>query len=1197
MKKFSFFASLLIAFVVVAHALDLPLQVKNHVLSFQPQTGMSHEVKSVLKAAVKGGKNLPAKKVAAKETFSGTELQTPPSGLETEFYSVKGYTEIANWGDGDYSPLVALDGNTMWVKNLVWYATDVWVKGTITGNQVVFEKGQYMGAGTGAWSTPFEHTYLAAWDGSNNIVDLTFDYDADAKKLYLNNFSFGGSCGPNGEPVEQIDGDDEWRTHGWTLQGTGTAGPKTSGGDDPQPEGDDHPTSADGTPVPANFDLTSEEGLAPFTIVDANNDGTTWKWAAGSKCVWYYCSEKNNANDWLITPAILLEAGKTYQMVVNTSCQVPSYPERMELAYGVAATAPAMKKNILKPLDVNFNTATDVESDLFTIKETGDYYLGVHCISDKDMYALRVFNISVVEIEVGGIPAPAQNLHVQPNAMGELEAEVSFDLPTTFSNDDPITAETTLSYAVTRNGEEIKTGTGAAGAHVQFMDYVDESARYLYSVVVNNGELASLPAEYATNIGVDVPGKPSNLKHEFLYPGMRFTWDPVTNVGEGGGYVDPSKCFYKLYTLYVNGGQLYRDVLLSDPTTPNLTSCTFRWNDFEVGEQYRQYYSVFATNEAGDGYAAINSFFGGEKYTLPVTEGFADSQPHYFWDFMADDSENAKVEIVYGISTDDDNYCYQSSSSVANNYVIMNSGKISLDGAAAPKLSFDARCLPTSSNVSTNAASPNGILVMGYKADGTSEVLKQQVLSTSFEKFVIDLKSYRKTDYLYLEFYSMFMEPGALQMDNITLYDEVENAVSATVEAPSTLTAGDMAPITVTVTNEGTSAINNYTLLINVGDEELASKTINKKIDFHKTNTTIDYYSTTVFDELGEKKVSVDIVTDGGAVTHCETTIDVIAPVVSQPIDLEGNFQTENTINLTWNAPEAPMAPVTEEFEDYDKWATQFGEWTCVNGDNAYSQQIFSVASPVDGTQYAYAIYNLNDLLQTTGFEGHSGEQFIGNTLGTTSATGGAYFEYVTDWLISPELPGIAQTVSFWIKDSFEYPTHWKGYYSTGSKDINDFIECTQSMTAGFDEWTPKSFDIPEGAKYFAIRRSQTENSPGLFIFLDDISYVGLDGEIDSYNIYIDGEYFTSTTDTSALLEGVSFEDHEVSVSTVYTDGSESVPVTITVEAVVTGVVDLNAQGRDIQGIYNTLGQKVNRLQPGVNIIRYTDGTSLKVKF
>lgn len=329
------------------------------------------------------------------EVFSGTELQTPPSGLETEYYSVEGYTEIANWGDGDYSPLVAIDGNTMWVKNLVWYAFDVWVKGTITGNQVIFEKGQYLGEGIGAWGTTYEHTYLAAWDSNDNIIDLAFDYDADAKRLYLNHIKFGGSCDQNGTPVEQVDGDDEWSSHGWTLQGTGTAGLQT--GTSEEPEDDGHPSSANGTPAPVNFDLTTEDGLVPFTIVDANKDGMTWKWSSGNNCVWYCTNEYRKADDWLITPAVLLEAGKTYQIVVNASCQFSGCPERMELAYGVGPTAGAMRNNILEPLVVDFNQATNVESYMVTVQETGDYYFGVHCISDRYMYALKVFNISVIE--------------------------------------------------------------------------------------------------------------------------------------------------------------------------------------------------------------------------------------------------------------------------------------------------------------------------------------------------------------------------------------------------------------------------------------------------------------------------------------------------------------------------------------------------------------------------------------------------------------------------------------------------------------------------------------------------------------------------------------------------------------------------------------------------------------------------------
>lgn len=1153
MKKFGFFASLFVAIAVVASAV-------NSQFSFQPvKANMPKEVKAMLKG-VNNLANRVQGNAPAKVNFSGTELQTPPGGLDTEVYTVSGWTEIADWDS--YSPLVAIDGNTMWVKNIVWYATDVWVKGTIEGDKVTFAQGQYLGAGTGAFNKQHDHTYLCAWDGSNNIVDLTLDWDADAKKLYLNHFKYGGSCSATGEAVEQVDGDDEWSNKGWTLKGTGTAGPKTEGG---STGGDEDQSNEE---LVTSFDLTQEVNFTPFTVIDGNGDGKTWAWTPGSTCAWFNnMGTSKTADEWLITPNIELKAGKTYKMVINACSQDVKWPETVELAYGAGVTAAAMSNVILEPTVLKFTTKTDVESDLFTIKETGNYNLGVHCVSPADMYFLKLYTISLYEVKVGSIPAPAQNLKATPNAVGELNAVVEFDMPASYANGDAIPDGTTLDYLVTRNtNDTIQTGTAAVGAHVNFTDEVEANGSYTYTVIVKKGALESDPVSYTTSIGVDIPGKPSNLKHEFLYPGMRFTWDRVSNVGQGGGYVDPSKCIYKLYTLTVQGGSLYRDVLLSDPTIYDSTSHTFRWTDFEVDEQYRQYYSVFASNEAGDGYAEINSFFAGAKYTLPFTEGFAEGKAHYFWDGSQPDESLAlgagHMELAQGISTDGDNYCAVIKSDIDENFVSMNSGKISLDGAVSPVLSFEARYLPNASGVAPKADGANGIVVYAYKADGSHEILVQKILSTSFETFTIDLKSYRKTDYMYLEFYCVFGNAGQVQLDNISVYDNVEDAVAAEVDVPSTIYAGDMAPITVTVTNEGSNPITNYNLTIKVDGEELVADNIVETVNFHRKSTTVNYLTTSLFDEIGTKAITVDVMTNGGATAHCDAELTVLAPVVSKPLALEAEFASENTVSANWTAPEKPMAPEVETFEDYPAWSTQFGEWKCINADNTYSQQVLDVKSPVDGTQYAWAIFNWNQLLNTTGFEGHSGEQFIGNTWCASSASGSAYAEEVEDWIVSPELPGIAQTIGFWLNDNgLEWPTHWQGLYSTDGNNMSDFRECTQKTTGGYAEWSYKSFDVPEGAKYFAIRRTQTENSPGVFVLLDDISYVGVKGEIAGYNVYVDGEFYAFVTTTSALLEGVTPEGHDISVTTVYTDESESLPVTVYVEYSLTGVKDIIAKG------------------------------------
>ena len=154
----------------------------------------------------------------------------------------------------------------------------------------------------------------------------------------------------------------------------------------------DHPT-----PAPCFFDLTYEAGLASFTIVDANNDGKTWMWDSQSECV--SCPGLNDdSDDWIITPPVSLEAGKIYQMVVNCSSLNGKY-ERIELAYGITPTAQEMKNNILEPFGFRFSSSTDIGSYYITVQETGDYYLGVHCIckGDSSDHAAIVYNIGVIE--------------------------------------------------------------------------------------------------------------------------------------------------------------------------------------------------------------------------------------------------------------------------------------------------------------------------------------------------------------------------------------------------------------------------------------------------------------------------------------------------------------------------------------------------------------------------------------------------------------------------------------------------------------------------------------------------------------------------------------------------------------------------------------------------------------------------------
>ena len=82
---------------------------------------------------------------------------------------------------------VGIEGNDIYVGGLSESMPDAWVKGTIDGNKVTFENGQYMG--------PYAHYFIYLMN-SVTVMDpdygetlelteapMTFDYDATAKKL------------------------------------------------------------------------------------------------------------------------------------------------------------------------------------------------------------------------------------------------------------------------------------------------------------------------------------------------------------------------------------------------------------------------------------------------------------------------------------------------------------------------------------------------------------------------------------------------------------------------------------------------------------------------------------------------------------------------------------------------------------------------------------------------------------------------------------------------------------------------------------------------------------------------------------------------------------------------------------------------------------------------------------------------------
>ena len=309
---------------------------------------------------------------------------------------------------------------------------------------------------------------------------------------------------------------------------------------------------------------------------------------------------------------------------------------------------------------------------------------------------------------------------------------------------------------------------------------------------------------------------------------------------------------------------------------------------------------------------------------------------------------------------------------------------------------------------------------------------------------------------------------------------------------------------------------------------------------------------------------------------------------------------------LSWQAPayEDFVLPFTEDVESYEAFnvAADLGEWTVVDADglpthdDIYAEDVL-VEYEGMGQPSSWLVFNPIDRNYPTvawwggdnGWNPVSGKQFFASVSvkdGTSD-----------DWLISPELSGEEQTLSFFVHG---YTTeHFEVLYSTSGRNTENFT-LLASETAPF-VWTQHSYDLPEGARYFAIRNVSDVNSYCLFV--DDIHFSPASGRgvlqmaENGYNLYRNGELLT-TLPASAT----SYVDHPVRnenlhvvyhVTALYNLGESAAD-----EAEVfftEGIKDATVRTTAPEGVFFVDGRRLTAPVRGLNIIRQTDGTTRKV--
>lgn len=911
--------------------------------------------------------------------------------------------------------------------------------------------------------------------------------------------------------------------------------------------------------VPVYLDYSDPATTDLSTIIDANEDGKTWAYSSSDKSVRYSYSSINAADDWMLTPAINLTAGRTYVLSYKAWAQnATSYPEKLEITVGQGATIAAQTQVIEAEHEVVGTNASDPFEVEFTVAASGEYNIGFHCVSDADMFAL---NLASVSVEAGPLPeAPAApSLAVVPAAEGSLEYTLNITLPTqTIAGGELGNITKILLNAA---GEEVVLSEGyTAGQVVAYTASVEEAGTYTWTAVCYNEAENGLKSSVSAFLGQDTPAPVLDAVLTDLVDAVRIDWSPVT-VGANGGYINPAEISYEIYSI-VDG---YIGELLG--TTEE---CTFTVPfNTTVGEMAILQYALQTVGTGGvSGYYGSDALIVGQPDVLPWIEEFVNtSMEKFLW------VERNTSEMSVSISQDGNGGCIAFTSLLDNVQGSLITGKINLAGALNPEVIFSVKGDETAA-----------INVELITMDGNRTVLGTVNCTADWSNNAVVIPAqYVAEPYVMIAFTAQMATAGSMIfVDNLNVRDVLEYNLSLLLSAPASLVKGNTAYATATVTNEGSAAVQPVTVKFVVNGEE-QTLTYDKALE---TFQSVDFpveLEASILSQEEAIEIEAEVIYDLDLKPEdnvASAIVELKDPTVAPVEDLAATL-TDGGIELTWTAAEGAVAVQIEDVESFEDgaypntpyladgsipstWNTvgTCGDWTMYDLDGGGSYGWQGVEYQFSGYSYGWAVI---DLVSMFGADAsvvpHSGNKVFMSMSSPDRPN--------DDWLISPELPGMAQTISFWYSElTSDYgPEKFEVYYSTTDKEVASFVKVASESVASA-AWTEYSFDVPEGTKYFAIRCI----SQDIFGFLvDDISYSAGTSAPVSFNIYRDGEFLDETTECSYTDAE---PGHVYAVTAVYANGAESAPAFIDIDAIV-GIETVETEVAAAP-VYNTVGIRVN---------------------
>ncbi|MDE6715158.1 MAG: fibronectin type III domain-containing protein, partial [Muribaculaceae bacterium] len=179
---------------------------------------------------------------------------------------------------------------------------------------------------------------------------------------------------------------------------------------------------------PYNMEFKNAASLNGYTVIDANEDNTTWKYQSYGAAILY--QNKRASDDYLITPGMILEGGKSYVISFQARGWDAKSIEKFEVLFGDAPTVEGLTQNLSDT--VTFCSTTFIPYE-FSVKpeKSGVYYFAFHGISpnidDKGYLISQAVYINYLSISapIDDLAPAAPELDVVPDTYGALTSTVN----------------------------------------------------------------------------------------------------------------------------------------------------------------------------------------------------------------------------------------------------------------------------------------------------------------------------------------------------------------------------------------------------------------------------------------------------------------------------------------------------------------------------------------------------------------------------------------------------------------------------------------------------------------------------------------------------------------------------------------------------------------------------------------------------